>query len=203
MAHHNPPPPSLPNGGDPRPDAAASRFIPTQPLPAVSSHDPPATPWYAVPPVPMSPHGAPWPPTPPVTLMHPQGANPRIHQGRVLLTIVHGGMVGCIGIAALIFLAFADDVSSQAMLYRWTFGVLLVAGGLCLPLVIGTWGIWRAKPWAYWGTVVLHSASILFWGNFVWQIWPDPSIWLCLPPSMASVGTLIAAIRTWPSKHAT
>jgi hypothetical protein len=181
---------------------------------------------YAAPTPPLMPDGSPLPTVdgvfhanlPPLAMPPPRpAARTRLPQlapgwvmaGRVMITSLHAFIVLCLGIAGLFLMAFNDDPSPDQNIPVFFMTILLIVGGTAVALLVLTGGIWLAKRWAYWATLVLYSGVLGFvavaWGimlthpTFLWR----PGL---LPPFLVSLlipGVVLGfLVMTWPTRSA-
>lgn len=125
--------------------------------------------------------------------------------GRVLLTALHGFVVLMLGVAALFVLAFNDDHTPDQSILAFFLLILLGTGVPAGALIVLTGGIWLAKRWAYWATLVLYAgilgfAAFTWWGKFTHAA-PQLTVGL-LPPLtitlLVPLAVLIYLVLTWP-----
>jgi hypothetical protein len=128
--------------------------------------------------------------------------------GRVMITSLHAFVVLCLGIAGLFLLAFNDDPPPDQNISVFFLTILLIVAAPTLALILLTSGIWLAKRWAYWATLVLYSGVLGFvavaWlilfnqPAFLWR----PGLLVPLLTSLVIPSTVLGyLVMTWPAKY--
>lgn len=181
---------------------------------------------YTAPTPPLMPDGSPLPSVdgvfyanlPPLAMPPPRpAAQPRLPRlspawimaGRVMITSLHAFVVLCFGIAGLFLMAFNDDPPPDQNIPVFFLTILLIVGGTAGVLIVLTSGIWLAKRWAYWATLVLYAGFLGFVAVSWLILLTNPTFrWtpgLFLPfliSLLIPVVVLGYLVMTWPTHYA-